>query len=118
MATELASAYISLIPSARGMKGNITSELSGAGTTAAGNTERAFGKASSNTGSKFKAMFSGVATGGAVAIGGAFAGIAIGKELLGTGAELEAWKQKAATVFEDRTPTSRSGPTTTPNRSA
>lgn len=100
MATELASAYISLIPSARGMKGNITSELSGAGTTAAGNTERAFGKASSNTGSKFKAMFSGVATGGAVAIGGAFAGIAIGKELLGTGAELEAWKQKAATVFE------------------
>lgn len=101
MATELATAYISLVPSARGIKGNISKELGGAGRSAAGETEGAFNRASGRVGRTFSAMFRGVATGGALAIGGAFAGVAIGKELLSTGAELETWKLKAETVFED-----------------
>lgn len=75
MATELATAYISLVPSARGMKGNIERDLAGAGTRSAAATEKAYAGSIKRTGANYKAMFRtaalgavGLIAGGAVAI--------------------------------------------------
>ena len=74
MATELATAYINLVPSGRGIKGNIESELSGAGAGAARKTEDAFAGSIKRTGRNYKAMFKTAALGGAaVVVGGAMA---------------------------------------------
>lgn len=96
MATELATAYIALVPSAKGIKGKIESELGGAGTNAAGKTESAFGSASKRISSGIKGAIMGAAVGGAAA----FAAIKVGDELLSTGAKVEGFRQKAKTVFE------------------
>ena len=96
MATELATAYIALVPSAKGIKGNIESELGGAGTTAASKTEAAFGKSARNVGSVLKGALIGAAAGGAAAFGA----IKVGNELLSIGARVESFRQKSKTVFE------------------
>ncbi len=74
MATELATAYISLVPSAQGIKGNIECELGGAGSKAAKTTEGAFRGAASRAGGFFKTAMKGVALG----VAGVFGAGAVG----------------------------------------
>ena len=69
MATELATAYISLVPSASGIKSNIAKELGGAGDAAARSTESSFKRAANNTGSAFKTALKGAAVGVAAVFG-------------------------------------------------
>lgn len=96
MATELATAYISLIPSTKGIKGNLEKELGGAGESAAAKTESSFSKSSSRIGAGLKGALTGAAVGGAAV----FAGVKIGKEILDAGARLESFRLKAKVVFE------------------
>lgn len=115
VATELATAYISLVPSARGIKGNIERELGGAGTAAAAQTESAFGKAAARSGGLFKSAMKGVAVG----VAGVFAAGAVGAKMAITAAsdyneslskvgavfgpqqqaEIKKWADTAATAF-------------------
>lgn len=95
MATELATAYIALVPTAKGIKGNIESELGGAGVAAAGKTETAFSRSAGNVGSVLKGALVGAAVGGAAAFGA----IKVGGELLNIGARVESFRQKSKTVF-------------------
>lgn len=115
MATELATAYISLVPSAKGIKGNIERELGGAGSDAAKTTESAFTRAAKGTGGAFKAALKGAAVGvaGLFAAGAVGAKAAIGaasdynESLSKIGAvfgpdaqkEIETWAKTAATSF-------------------
>lgn len=78
MATELATAYISLVPSARGIKGKIERELAGAGTSGAAATESAFSRAASRSGGAFKSALKGAA----VVAGGVLAGVGVGAKVV------------------------------------
>jgi TP901 family phage tail tape measure protein len=70
MATELATAYISLVPSARGFSQGIQGELSGAGRAAARDTESSFGGAAGGIGATFKTALIGAGT-AAIGVGAA-----------------------------------------------
>ena len=115
MATELATAYISLVPSASGIKGNIERELGGAGSKAARSTESAFRRAAGGATGAFKAGLKGVALG----VAGVFAAGAVGaksaisaasdygeslskvQQVFGPkqSAEIEAWAKRSADAF-------------------
>lgn len=96
MATELATAYISLVPSARGMKGNITRELGGAGTVAASQTEGAFRSSIERTGRNYKAMFRSAALGGAAVIAGGAMAL---KSVVESASNLEEARSKVDAIF-------------------
>lgn len=96
MAVELATAYVSLVPSAKGMTSGIQKEMGGA----EGAAEEAGGKA----GGRFGSGFMGKAK-SALAVGGgglvaAIGAVKIGDALLDKSAEVVAWRQKTRTVFE------------------
>lgn len=96
MAVELATAYISLVPSARGMKGKIQSELSGAGVAGAAATESAFGKSAG----RVKGLFSTALKSAAIVGAGAFglAAVAI-KETASAASDYEESLSKVGAVF-------------------
>ena len=96
MATELATAYISLVPSAKGIKGNIERELGGAGTTAARDTESAFKRAAGGAGGAFKSALKGVAVGVAGVFG---AGVVGAKVALGAASDYNESLSKIGAVF-------------------
>ena len=96
MATELATAYISLVPSARGLKSSIEKDLSGAGRNAANSTERSFKKSAGRVGSSFKSAFKGLAIGAAAGIGAAAVGI---KSVVEAASNLDEARSKINAVF-------------------
>lgn len=96
MAIELATAYIALVPSARGMKGGIERELAGAGTRAAGTTEKAFEGSIKRTGRNYKAMFQTAALGGAAAIAG---GAMVLKSFVDEASNLNEAQSKVNAIF-------------------
>jgi len=115
VATELATAYISLVPSASGIKGNVEKELGGAGSAAARSTESSFKRAAGNTGAAFKGALKGAAIGVAAVFGAGALGAKVAisaasdynESLSKIGAvfgpkqqnEIEAWAKKASTAF-------------------
>lgn len=96
MATELATAYISLVPSARGIKGKIESELGGAGDAAAKRTESAFSRAAKGAGDSFKKTLKVVGIG----LGAAFGAGALGaKAAIGAASDYNESLSKIGAVF-------------------
>lgn len=100
MSVELATAYISLVPSADGLKSKITREISGAGADGARATEREFGRSAGKVKTAFAGALTAAASGIGIGIAAGVGGAAIANELLSTGAEVEAWNRKTTTVFE------------------
>lgn len=107
MSVELATAYVTLLPSGKGFAAKTKQELGGLG-AAGGN---AGGQAASGFRSKFTSGTSGlgakVGKGVALGFGGAFAGalaiggiVAVGNELLTAGAQVEQFRKKSDVVFE------------------
>lgn len=74
MATELATAYVSLVPSMRGVKSTVAKELGDAGEEGAARTERAFSKHAGKVGASFKTALKGAAVLGGAAFGAAALG--------------------------------------------
>ena len=96
MATELATAYISLVPSVRGIRGNIERELGGAGRAAAATTESAFSRSAGRVGGVFRSALKGAAIG----VAGVFAAGAVGaKAALGAASDYEESLSKIGAVF-------------------
>lgn len=96
MATELATAYISLVPSLKGAKRSIERDLGGAGENAARSTERSFKSSAGRVGSSFKSAFKGLAIG----LGAGLAGAAVGiKSVVDAASDLEESKSKINAVF-------------------
>lgn len=100
MSVELATAYISLVPSADGLKSKITREISGAGADGARATEREFGRSARRVKTAFATALTTAATGIGAGVVAGLGGAAIANELLSTGAQVEAWNRKTTTVFE------------------
>jgi hypothetical protein len=104
MAVELATAYISLVPSARGMTGKLRQELGGAGMDGGDAAAKGFSsRFQSGSSGAMSKVAGGLKVGFAAAFGGAAAvgGLAyLGNELLGIGAQVETFRQKSDTVFE------------------
>jgi phage-related protein len=70
MGTELATAYLSLVPSFKGGKAAIAKEFGGGGSQAAASTESAFKRSTGRIGTGFKSMFQTAAVAGAGVLAG------------------------------------------------
>ena len=96
MATELATAYVSLVPSMKGVKSTIEKELGGAGEEGARRTESAFSKHAGKVGDSFKTALKGAAVLGGAAFGAAALGA---KEALGAANDYQESLSKIDAVF-------------------
>lgn len=96
MATELATAYISLVPSMKGVKSTIEKELGGAGEEGARRTESAFSKHAGKVGDSFKTALKGAAILGGAAFGAAALGA---KEAIGAANDYQESLSKIDAVF-------------------
>lgn len=105
MASEVGSAYVTLIPSARGfaskMQGEIGGDVARVGSTTGGQYGAEFSKtASRGIGSRAKSIFAGIVKSAAVA--GALAGVALGKLLIdsvGVASDLNESLSKSTEIF-------------------
>lgn len=96
MATELATAYISLVPSLKGAKRSIETDLGIAGQSAANSTERSFKGAAGKVGGHFKSALK-------LGIGAGLVGLAAGagaiKSVVDAASDLEEARSKVEAVF-------------------
>lgn len=103
-ATELATAYISLVPSFKGGKAAITKGLDGAGAEAGSSAGRGFGsKFTSGIKGSTTAAASIIKTGFGAALGGGLALVGVakfGNDLLTLGGQVSQYYLKSSTVFE------------------
>lgn len=96
MATELATAYLSLVPSASGMKGKIERELGGAGSAAAVHTEGAFKRSAGRASQAFKTGLKAAGAAGAAAL---VIGVASAKSAIESASNLNEAQTKVNAIF-------------------